>query len=437
LLSVAFTLLIAAPSSAAGPQFSAPIDATTGDSPSALVTADLNGDAKPDLATADIDSNTVSVLLGKGDGSFGARLSYRTSRFPWDIAAADLNADGRPDLVTGSGEGGDAARLVVFLNDGAGRFHRARSFHLPAAAIVAADLNGDGVVDLATVTERRRDFAVLLGTGSANFAPPRLYSGDREGSNDLELGDMNGDGRLDAVLVTNRKKLAVRLGNGDGTFGPERATAAPDEEDNMLDVTLADLNHDGRLDAATASFYGDAGVFLGRGDGTLAPRANYSTVGKADGVAVADFDADGNLDLALSAYDFNPLVRLGRGDGSFGRAQYLEWVLADYGVAADFNLDGRPDLAFVRSEQTSASVYLNWTGLAAPPCVALDLRSFPVRTAKQYLGFAGCRLGRVTRRFSRRVRRGRVISQRRRVGTVLPSGSAIDIVVSRGRRGAH
>ena len=436
-LSVAFTLVIAASSSAADPQFSAPVYATIGLSPSAVVTADFNGDTKPDLATADMSSNTVSVLLGKGDGSFAARLSYRTSRFPWDIAAADLNADGRPDLVTGSGEGGDVARLVVFLNDGAGRFHRARSFPLPAAAVVAADLNGDGVVDLATVAERRRDFAVLLGTGGANFAPPQLYGGDREGSNDLELGDMNGDGRLDAVLVTNRKKLAVRLGNGDGTFGPERATAAPDEEDNMLDVTLADLNHDGRLDAATASYYGDAGVFLGRGDGTFAPRANYSTVGKADGVAVADFDADGNLDLALSAYDFNPLVRLGRGDGTFGKAQYLEWVFGDHGEAADINLDGRTDLVFAESERTNVKVFLNWTGRAAPPCVVLDLHRFRLRTAKQDLGFAGCRLGHVTRRFSRRVRRGRVISPRRRVGTVLPSGSAIDIVVSRGRRGAH
>jgi hypothetical protein len=437
LLSVAFTLLIAAPSSAADPQFSAPIHATTGQSPSALVTADFNGDTKPDLATADMGSNTVSVLLGKGDGSFATRASYRTSRSPWDIAAADLNADGRPDLVTGSGEGGDAARLVVFLNDGAGRFRRARSFHLLAAAVVAADLNGDGVVDLATVAERRRDFAVLLGTGGANFAPPQHYTGDREGSNDLELGDMNGDGRLDAVLVTNREKLAVRLGNGDGTFGAERATPATDEEENMLDVTLADLNHDGRLDATTASFYGDVGVFLGRGDGTFAGRANYSTVGKADSVTVADYDGDGHVDLAVSGYDYIPFVRRGRGDGTFGKAQYLEWTLADYGVVADFNQDGRPDLAFVKSEQTSASVFLNWTGLAAPPCVVLDLRTFRLRTAKQYLGFAGCRLGHVTRRFSRRVRRGRVISQRRRVGTVLPSGSAVDIVVSRGRRGAH
>ena len=202
----------------------------------------------------------------------------------------------------------------------------------------------------------------------------------------------------------------------------------------MLDVTLADLDRDGQLDAATASYYGGTGVFLGRGDGTLSARTTYSTIGKADSVTVADYDADGNLDLAVSGSDYVPFVRRGRGDGAFGKAQYLEWTLADSGVAADFNVDGRPDLAFVESEQTTAKVFLNWTGLAAPPCVVLDVRRFRLRKANRYFGFAGCRLGHVSRRYSRRVARGRVISQSPGRAGVLPSGSAIDVVVSRGRR---
>ena len=99
------SLVAASPAAAADPRFSAPVHATTGQSPSALVTADFNGDTKPDLATVDYGGGSVSVLLGKGDGSFATRLVYRTTRSPWDLAAADLNADGRPDLVTVSGEG--------------------------------------------------------------------------------------------------------------------------------------------------------------------------------------------------------------------------------------------------------------------------------------------------------------------------------------------
>jgi hypothetical protein len=153
-------------------------------------------------------------------------------------------------------------------------------------------------------------------------------------------------------------------------------------------------------------------------------------------VTIADFDSDSTLDLAISASDYVPFVRRGRGDGTFGKAQYLEWVLADYGETADFNQDGRPDLAFVLSEQTYAKVFLNWTGLPAPPCVVLDVTGWRLRNARQYFGFAGCHLGHVSRRFSRRVRRNRVISQALPEGTVLPSHSGIEVVVSRGRRRA-
>jgi beta-lactam-binding protein with PASTA domain len=69
--------------------------------------------------------------------------------------------------------------------------------------------------------------------------------------------------------------------------------------------------------------------------------------------------------------------------------------------------------------------------------VVLDLRTFGFRAAKRYLGYSGCRLGRITRLYSRRVRRNHVITQRPGESTVLPSGSAVDLVLSRGRRGAH
>ena len=99
----------AAPAAAADARFSAPVHATTGQSPSALVTADFNGDAKPDLATADYGRRQRVGAARQGRRQL--RAARRTARrdWPWDLAAADLNADGRPDLVTVSGEGRGAS----------------------------------------------------------------------------------------------------------------------------------------------------------------------------------------------------------------------------------------------------------------------------------------------------------------------------------------
>jgi beta-lactam-binding protein with PASTA domain len=101
---------------------------------------------------------------------------------------------------------------------------------------------------------------------------------------------------------------------------------------------------------------------------------------------------------------------------------------------ADFNRDGRPDLAFGVSGSSFVDVFLNWTGLAAPPCIVLEVGSRRLRTAKHYVRAAGCRLGRVRRRYSRSVSKNHVISQRPNSGAVLPSRSRVDVVISRGRR---
>src|SRR3954462_11870481 len=107
---------------ATAPRFSAPVYVFVGKDPFRVIAADFNGDAKPDLATADHGARGVSVMLGRGDGSFGRRAVYRTAAHPADVASADLNGDGRPDLIT-AGEGRHGAVTVLF-NVGAGRFHR-------------------------------------------------------------------------------------------------------------------------------------------------------------------------------------------------------------------------------------------------------------------------------------------------------------------------
>jgi hypothetical protein len=260
----------------------------------------------------------------------------------------------------------------------------------------------------------------------------RVDGGD--GAVDLDVGDLNGDGNVDVALATAYRgdAAAIRLGNGDGSFGPKTRYEAREDPDG---VTLSDLNHDGKLDlAVTNADSGSVSVFLGRGDGSFNAGLSYATSSSDDAVVVADFDGDGNQDIATSSVDDAPAVASGRGDGTFGTASDLDWIGYQGGAVADFNRDGRPDLAFASTEFAEADVFLNWTGLAGPPCVVLDVRDERLPTARSDLRDGGCRLGHVRRRYSRRVRKNRVIVQRPRIGAVLPNRARVDLIVSRGRR---
>jgi hypothetical protein len=433
---LAATLLAGDARAATQSRFSAPVEAFVGKFPWRVVAADLNADGKPDMATADHGSRAgVSVMLGNGDGSFGPRAAYQTSPMPADIAAADLSGDGALDLITASGDRGGS--VTVLLNDGAGRFRRDQAYPSGAIApaVATADVNGDGVLDVLTANLGRRDLGVLLGVGGGRLGPVRRIDGGA-GATDLDVGDLNADGRTDVVLATanHGHAVTVRLGNGDGTFGPTRAYKAGADPDGLA---LADLNHDGKLDLVVTNFEDDnVSIFLGNGDGTFGAQAKHPMTGGPEAVVIADFDADGHQDIATSSISYTPAVASGRGDGTFQAARMVDWLYAQGGAVADFNLDGRPDLVFAAPDTPEATVYLNWTGLPTPPCVVLDFRYERLPSAKRYVRDGGCRLGRVIHRSSRSVAKNRAISPRPAVGTVLPSGSRVDIVMSRGRRQA-
>jgi hypothetical protein len=431
-----------------GPRFSTPVALDMGFrvglDPIRMATGDLDRDGHADLASTQWSSATLAVFLGKGTGAFARRVIYKTPRHPYGVAIEDVDGDGDRDVVTASDN--PAGAVAVFANNGAGGLRRLSTYASSRKAIglAAADLDRDGTVDLVTANFDRRHLNVLRGLGGGRFAVVGRYHGAP--ANDVALGDVNSDGNLDVALATNNRRgsLVVRLGNGHGSFGPPTVYKAGR---HPWGVALADLNHDHHLDVAAASnLYDTLHVLLNRGDGTFGGGRTYAmgSWSGPDAVLVSDYEGDGHPDIATPSLN-GPLMLRGRGDGTFLPPRRLaDW--GSYGGAvADFNGDAWPDLAFAFAELGEQAWFnfalINWTGQPAPPCVVPALAyeqfvgGYRLREAIQVLRRQGCRLGQVRRRYSRRVPRRELISQRPGPGEVLPSrAAAVDLVVSRGRR---
>jgi FG-GAP-like repeat len=345
---------------------------------------DLNGDGIPDLVSANRDSNTVSVLLGNGDGTFRPPTNFTTGGSPQSVALGDVNGDGRPDLVTANNYSGDVS---VLLGNGDGTFRpQARFAAGPDPQSVAlVDVNGDGRLDLVTANGGFEDVSVLLGNGDGTFRPQARFAAGPDPQS-VAVGDVNGDGRPDLVTanylpndvsvllgnVNDSDAVSVLLGNGDGTFRPPTNFAvAAGRFPNS--VALVDVNGDGRLDLVTANGFDDlsvplgnvndsdaVSVLLGNGDGAFRPPTNFAAGRSPDTMALGDVNGDGRLDLITANGDPNAVsVLLGNGDGTFRPpTNFATGGSPDTVALVDVNGDGRLDLVMANDSSDAVSVLL-------------------------------------------------------------------------------
>jgi hypothetical protein len=360
-----------------------------GQIPTAVATGDFNGDGKLDWAVSNGQDNSIWLYFGNGGGTAGLPTILPTAGIgPAWMIATDLNGDGKLDLVLAEV---DSLTIGVFLGNGDGTFQAEARYAVPAPPlfVLAGDFTGDGKLDIAVGmagTTATGPVAVLPGDGAGHLGAP-LYTGDPNPSVGywLAAGDLNGDGKLDLIIVDPddigpHGGAQAYLNNGNGTFTPGQLFYQNMLVPNLptefaLSVAIADLNNDGCKDAAVADSFGLAEVFNGKCDGTFAtPGTTYVPGDIGGAIQLVDVNGDGVPDLVVSGILLSGAggtglgsvagnevcVLLGDGTGHFGPGRTYRGDLSMYSMAvADLNGDGFPDLVTANQGSNTASVFLN------------------------------------------------------------------------------
>jgi hypothetical protein len=196
-----------------------------GYSPQCVAVGDFNGDGKFDLAVANLIGG-VSVLLGKGDGTFLPAQGYAAGVGPVSVAVGDFNGDGKQDLaVANKGNIPDNGSVSVLLGKGDGTFLPAQTYAAGsyAYAVAVGDFNGDGIPDLAVAAATVR---VLLGKGDGTFQTTNVSYIAGIHTSSVAVGDFNGDGKPD-LAVSNFYGVSILLNDATWPGGPSRARGGP------------------------------------------------------------------------------------------------------------------------------------------------------------------------------------------------------------------
>jgi hypothetical protein len=334
--------------------FQGPAQVNFGESAASLAAGDFQGDGRLDLVMAiQRSSDSVALVQGNGNGTFAVAPSFPTAFLSFSLAAGDFSGNGRPDLVV-SGSGSTA----VLLNNGNGTFHLGPTLLTGfGGTVVVADFNGDGRQDVAASTGSGT-VDIFLGNGNGTFQAPRVFNLGNVFIQNMVAGNFLHGGLPDLAVMTvpnngsQATSLTVLLNAGNGTFRRGQTVSVGSD---AAGLALADFNHDGTPDLVMTSFLPDGTrnveVLLGDGNGTFRAPIITTPGLSARFAAAGDFNGDGNPDLVLVDYftaDESVIVLLGNGDGTFQRPQVIKFQ-TPLGFATpaigDFFGDGRQSIA--------------------------------------------------------------------------------------------
>jgi VCBS repeat protein len=348
----------------------------TGKGTGSVEIADFNKDGKPDIIVANSDDNSASIFFNELPGKFSLAKGspFQVDSFPNDIVIADFNNDNNMDLAIANNE---TKHLSVLLGNGKGEFKFSpySPFRLRVKphthSVAAADFNSDGNVDLLTESWGVDSVLIIFGNGQGNFASPKYFKVGKRPYQRVRTGDLNKDNFPD-IITTNLEgnNCTVLLCDGKGNFA--EAKGSPFScGDAPFGVAVGDVNGDGNFDIVivdaptiTAESKGKDGLFILLGDGTgyfSALKGSPFATGKSPSrLAIGDIDGNGIADIAASNYNDQSISVFFMNKTGVMSSKVIKVGNRPDGIAInDLNGDGKGDIVVSNYDDNTINILLS------------------------------------------------------------------------------
>jgi large repetitive protein len=337
--------------------FATSVDYATGDSPTSVTCADVDGDGAADIIVANLNSDTLSVLKNNGNGTFAEKVDYATGDYPRSVISDDVDGDGDADLLFVN----YSNTVSVLKNNGNGTFAEKVDYATGdyPLSVTIADIDGDGDGDALVANHWSNTVSVLKNNGNGTFEARLDYvTGLYPVS--VTSADVDDDGDVDVIVANEYSNtVSVLKNNGNGTFTAKADYATGDRPESVIS---ADVDGDGDADMIVSNLDSNTvSVLKNNGNGTFAAKVDYATGEAPISVTSADVDRDGNTDIiALNEVGDPVSVLKNNGNGTFAAKVDYGTGYGPYSVtSADVDGDGDPDVIVANWGNATVSVLLN------------------------------------------------------------------------------